>query len=186
MKTVTTAVLVITLLTFAGCGKKENSDNEKKPPGVSLHIAALWGNIVAVQQHIEAGSNLNEKDEYGSTPLIVATTFGKTEVARALIDAGADMKIGNNEGSTPLHIAAFLCRIEIVEALLDKGADKNAKNNAGRTALESVTAPFDDVKVIYDSIGKTIEPLGLKLDYERIIIARPRIAWMLCPRTEDL
>jgi hypothetical protein len=77
-------------------------------------------------------------------------------------------------------------RTEIVRALLDKGTDKNARNKAGRTALESVAGPFDDVKGIYDSIGKGLRPLGLKLDYERIIIARPRIAWMLCPRTEDL
>ena len=163
MKTVTTALLAVSLLTIAGCGKQENPT-----PHVSIHIAALQGNIDAIRQHIDAGSDLNEKDAYGSSPLIVATTFGKTEVARALIDAGADMKITNNEGSTPLHIAAFFCRTEIVKALLDKGADKNALNKAGRTALESVAGPFDDVKGIYDSIGKGLRPLGLKLDYDRI------------------
>jgi hypothetical protein len=187
MKTVTTAVttaaLIITLLAVAGCGRQENSATENgqsaKPPGVGLHIAALQGNIDAIRQHIKAGSDLNEKDAYGSTPLIIAVTFGKTEVAEALIEAGADLKITNNEGSTPLHIAAFLCRTEIVRALLDKGADKIATNNAGRTAFESVAAPFDDVKGIYDSIGKALEPLGLRLDYERIRQTRPRIAEML-------
>jgi hypothetical protein len=174
MKTVTTAILLVTLLSVAGCRKQENST-----PHVSLHIAALQGNLDAIRQHINAGSDLNKKDAYGSSPLIVAATFGKTEVARALIDAGADMKITNTEGSTPLHIAAFLCRTEIVEALLDKGADKNALNKAGRTALESVAGPFDDVRGIYDSIAKGLKPLGLKLDYERIKRTRPRIAGML-------
>jgi len=96
-----------------------------------------------------------------------------------LIDAGADMKITNNEGSTPLHIAAFLCRTEIVKALLDKGADKNALNKRGSTALETVAGSFGDVKGIYDSIGKGLKPLGLKLDYERIKRTRPRIEQML-------
>jgi uncharacterized protein len=183
MRRATTAILVVMLLSLAGCGKRENSDAEKgqspKPPGVSIHLAALQGNIDAVRQHINAGSDFNEKDAYGSSPLIVAVTFGKTEVAKALIGAGADLKIANNEGSTPLHIAAFLCRLEIVEALLDKGADRNAKNNAGRTALESVASPFDDVKGVYDNIGKGLKPLGLKLDYEQIKKTRPRIAEML-------
>ena len=179
MKTVTTAMLLVILLTVAGCGKQENSDKEKRPPRVSLHVAALQGNLDVIRRHIDAGSDLNKKDAYGSSPLIVAATFGKTEVARALIDAGADMKITNNEGSTPLHIAAFFCRTEIVKALLDKGADKTLPNKAGRTALESVSSPFDDVKGIYDGLGAALEPLGLKLDYERIKMTRPRIAEML-------
>lgn len=172
MKTVTTAMLVATLLTVAGCGKRET-------PSVSLHIAALQGNIDAIEQHIKTGSDLNKKDAYGSSPLIIAATFGKTGVAKALIESGADMKITNSEGATPLHIAAFFCRTEIVKALLDKGADKNAKNNSSSTALESVAGPFYDVKGIYDSIGKALKPLGLELDYERIKMTRPRIAEML-------
>ena len=179
MKTITTATLIFTLLIVAGCRKQENSDNEKRPPRISLHTAALQGDLDAIRQHIDAGSDLNKKDAYGSSPLIVAATFGRTEVARALIDAGADMKITNNEGSTPLHIAAFLCRTEIVKALLDKGADKNALNKAGRTALDSVSRPFDDVKSIYDGLGAALAPLGLILDYERIKRTRPGIAQML-------
>jgi len=179
IKTLTTAMLLIILLIAASCRKQENSDKEKSPLRVSIHIASLQGNIDAVRQHINAGSDLNKKDAYGSTALIIAATFGRAEVAKALIDAGADMKITNNEGSTPLHIAAFLCRTEIVKALLEEGADKNALNKAGRTALESVAGPFEDVKGIYDSIGKGLKPLGLKLDYERIKRTRPEIAEML-------
>ena len=132
-----------------------------------------------MRQHIEAGSDLNAKDAYGSTALVVAATFGKTEVARALLEAGADMTLTNNEGSAPLQIAAFFCRTEIVRALLARGADRNARNKAGSTALESVAAPFASVKSVYDRIGKSLKPLGLRLDYERIEKTRPRIAEML-------
>jgi fucose 4-O-acetylase-like acetyltransferase len=179
MKTLTTTILIVTLLVVVGCRKKENQDAEIRPPHVSIQIAALQGNVDAINQHINAGSDLDVKDEYGSTPLIIATTFGKTEVALALVEAGADMEITNHEGSTALLIAAFLCRTEIVEALLDNGADKNALNNAGRTALETVAGPFDNVKVIYDHIGKGLKPLGLRLDYDRIKRTRPKIAEML-------
>ena len=174
MKTLTPVILIVSLLTAAGCAKQENPT-----PRVSLHAAALQGNIDVIQQHIKAGSDLDKYDVYGSTPLIIAITFGRTEVAKALIEAGADMTIPNNDGSTPLYIAAFFCRTEIVEVLLENGADINAKNSAGRTALESVTSPFEDVKDIYDAIRKALTPLGLELDYERIKMTRPKIAEML-------
>jgi ankyrin repeat protein len=174
MKPVTTAILVVSLLIAAGCEKQENPT-----PRMNLHLAALQGRVDAIQQHIKAGSDLNEKDEYGSTPLIAAITFGQNEASRVLIEAGVDLTITNNDGSTPLHLSAFFCHTEIVEALLENGADKDLRSNAGSTALETVSIPFEDVKGIYDNIGKALEPLGLRLDYERIKMTRPKIAEML-------
>lgn len=190
LKIATISVLVVVLLAVVYFGNKANSASEKEltsvsqaelmPPGVGLHEAALQGNLEAILQHIEAGSDLNEKDPAGGgSPLSTAAAFGETEVALALIEAGADVNYKNNEGSTPLHNAAFFCRTEIVEALLEKGADKNIRNNGGATALESVAGPFDDVKGIYDFFGKAFGPLGLELDYEHIKKTRPRIVEML-------
>jgi CubicO group peptidase (beta-lactamase class C family) len=190
MKTVTPAMVVVALLIIIGYGVQVHSFEEKdrpsEPPSVSIHMAALQGDVEAIRQHIKAGSDLNEKDAWGSTPLIIAATFGRTEVARALIEAGADMNITNNDGATVLHAAAFLCRTEIVKALRDNGADKYLRDGSGNTALDAVTGPFNDVKGVYDSFGKALGPLGLELDYEQIKVTRPKIAEMLRPRTEDL
>jgi len=162
---------------------KAGSDlNERDPAGGGspLITAAVFGQIEVARVLIKAGVDLNSRNNEGATPLITAAAFGQIEVARALIEAGADLNSRNNEGSTPLHTAAFFCRTEIVEALLDNGADKNARNNAGNTALESIAGSFDDVKGIYEYLGAMFfEPLGLKLDYERIKMTRPKIAEML-------
>ena len=181
MKKVTAIILIVILLILSPA-----FGQEKTVPGLSLNAAILQGNIDAVRQHISAGSDLNEKDQWGSTPLIVATTFGKIEIAKALIENGADMTIGNNEGSTPLHIAALLCRTEILKALLDKGVDKYIRNNSGTTAFDIVAVPFDDDKEIYDKLGAGLKPLGLELDYEQIKMTRPKIAEMLRPGEEEL
>jgi len=93
-----TSVILI-LATLGGCGHKLQdleAKEEAQPsvsPGVSLHEAALLGDVEVIRQHIEAGSDLNEIDEWGNTSLIVAATFGKTEAASALIEAGADLEI---------------------------------------------------------------------------------------------
>lgn len=150
------------------------------PASVGLHQAALEGNLQAVQQHIEAGVNLNAREpSAGSSPLIVAATFGHPDVAKALIEAGADLDQQNNYGSTALFNAALLCRTEIVAALLDAGADRSIRNYAGSTALEALSVPFDAIKDVYDYLGAVLGPYGVELDYERLRMTRPKIAEML-------
>ncbi|MGD8727355.1 MAG: ankyrin repeat domain-containing protein [Gemmatimonadales bacterium] len=138
MKITKVALLTVSLLAPSLAGRQEPS-----APTVSLHTAAFHGDLAAVTQHIAAGSDLDARDAYGSTPLTVAATFDKSEVARALIEAGADLDIANNDGGTALHAAAFLCRTEIVDALLAAGANKYRRDHFGNTPLESVTAPFE-------------------------------------------
>ena len=174
MKKLLAIIMVISLIAVTGCEVLE-----KAASGTDIHKAAFEGNLEVIRQLIKDGSNLNAKDRFGSTPLLIAVTFGKTDVALALIGAGADLNITNNEGSTPLITAAFFCRTEIVQSLLDKGADKNVRNKAGSTALDSVVAPYEKVKPYYDNIVKALGPLGLKLDYDYIEVTRPIIAEML-------
>jgi hypothetical protein len=176
-------VAMLTSIAIVGCGDSgdsSNGDSDTVAPDTSLTDAAVSGNVEAVRQHIEAGTDLNERNPgSGATALIAAASFGQNETATLLIEAGADLEVKNNEGSTALHTAAFLCREKIVKALLARGADRNARNNAGSTALDSVGGPFDDVKPIYDFIQGVLGPHGLKLDYEFIKETRPKIAEIL-------
>jgi len=186
-----TLMVVAMILVISACGSKQEksssgdegaqaSQTAVKPPNMDIHAATLLGDLDAIEQHIAAGSDLNEKEPaVGSTPLISAAVFGRTEIAKALIEAGADVNLKNNEGSTALHSAAFLCRMEIVEILLANGADKTLLNNYGSTALQSVLAPFANVKPFYDQMSKDLGPLGFKLDYAYVEATRLKIAALL-------
>ena len=181
----------IILLLFSACAQSGISNNSKsennakarsiaEKPKIDIQAAIVSGNLEAVKQHIEAGTDINIKDQMsGSTPLITAATFGRTAIVKALIDANADLDIKNNEGSTALHAAAFFCRIEIVQMLLDAGADKTIKNNHAATPRDAVIVSFDQMKPVYETIKQQLEPLGLKLDLKEVEMARPVIAMML-------
>lgn len=190
LKVVTKITFLAALFIIASCTSQQDASQEGsatsgskiavKPPQIDIQTAVVTGNLEAVQQHIAAGTDLNEKDPFGgSSPLISAAVFGKTEIAKALIDAGADLDFQNNDGSTALISAAFFCRPEIVQMLVDKGADKTIRNKYGATAYESVSFPFADAKNSYDMMGTMLGPMGLKLDYVYIEKTRPEIAAML-------
>ncbi|WP_163323442.1 ankyrin repeat domain-containing protein [Draconibacterium mangrovi] len=176
-------LLVLTSCANSGSNNTGNSTKAKstvEKPKIGMQEAIMSNNIEAIKQHIEAGSDINLKDQMsGSTPLISAVSFGRKEITRALIDAGADLNLKNNDGSTALHSAAFFCHLEIVQMLIDAKADKTLKNNYGATARESVLAPFADMKPIYQMMQQQLGPLGITIDLEEVEKNRPVVAMML-------
>ena len=55
-----------------------------KAPDISIHEAAEKGNIEAVKQHLDAGTDVNALDDDGGTPLALAIRSGNTEIAALL------------------------------------------------------------------------------------------------------
>lgn len=181
LKTLFSLSLIVLLL--PACTESNSSTNEKAAvdkPRMDIQTAVISGNLEVVKQHIEAGTDLNEKEPFGgSTPLITAATLDKREVTQALIDAGADLSAKNNDGSTALHSAAFFGRVEIVQMLIDAEADKTLRNNFGATPRESVMGPFAEVKPIYEMLEQQLSPMGFQLDMKELEKTRPVVAMML-------
>ncbi|MBX9830903.1 ankyrin repeat domain-containing protein [Candidatus Babeliales bacterium] len=89
---------------------------------------------------IEAGSRLNQQDNYGQTPLHLACSFGKPHLAKLLLKKGADPTIQNCYGDTPLHHACWLGLFETVDLLVYYDTTTIAQKNA---ALQT---PYDLVR----------------------------------------
>ncbi len=130
-------------------GGKTGEELAQLAPRISIHAAAITGNIEAVKKHITARTDVNAKDDYGRTPLHraahpnlrIGAFAGKKDVSTQkeiialLIAEGADVNAKNEDGSTPLYLPAGSGHKEIAELLISKGADVNAKNNWGATPL---------------------------------------------------
>ena len=163
----------------AGQTDSGNDSAAVQKPDIDVMTAAVTGNADAIRQHAAAGSDLNQKDASGSTPLIAAATFGQAASITALLKGGADVNLQDNNGSTPLHAAAFMCHKQAVTILLDSKADKSIQNNQGNTALDTVSGPFEEVRGIYDFLKQLLGPAGLEVDYDSLAATRPEIAKML-------
>ncbi|MCK4701307.1 MAG: ankyrin repeat domain-containing protein, partial [Bacteroidales bacterium] len=88
---------------------KVGSDlNEKEPSAGSspLITAATFGQTEVALALIEAGADVNFKNNEGSTSLHAAAFFCHTEIVKALLANGADKNIKNNAGSTALESVA--------------------------------------------------------------------------------
>ena len=94
-----------------------------KAPAISIHEAAVKGNIEAVKQHLAAGADVSAKNENGWTPLHfeVCEYYGHKEIIELLITKGADVNAKAEGGWTPLDWAIQLNEPETTDLLRKHG-----------------------------------------------------------------
>ncbi|GFN79748.1 ankyrin [Plakobranchus ocellatus] len=85
-----------TLLSTGADPNKANNDGE-----TALHLVrdAEITNLL-----IQAGANLEARDDDGQTPLLAAAYTGEADVINVLLKSGADMKATDNDGNSALHM----------------------------------------------------------------------------------
>ena len=161
---------VIAAALLIGCGKPK--------PAMDIWTASARGDVVAIRQNLDAGTDINARQpDGGSTPLMAAAMFGQTEAAKLLIQKGARTDARNNDGATALHLAAFFCQPDTAQLLLDKGADVSAKDNRGQTPLDTVSGPWTpELQNVYVYISGY---LHITLDLEKIKRERPGMVELL-------
>jgi len=120
------------------------------PPAISLKEAATRGDVAALAQHRQAGSDLNAKlsDVDGWTAAHYAAHYGHSAALQFLHEAGANLNATNTRGETPAYLAAEGRNTEALETLAKAGADlQKAETNQGRTPAH-VAARNGDVDAL--------------------------------------
>lgn len=91
--------------------------------GTALHLATARGSAAIVAALIDAGADLEARDDSGLRPLHLAVRSNDLPITTLLIQRGADTDAYDGQGMTPLILAARAGYAAIVTALLDGGAD---------------------------------------------------------------
>ena len=119
---------------------------------------AMWEDPAVCQVLIDAGADIETKDERGRSPLLRASTYsGALAVVKMLVKAGADVCVTDNKGATCLRLAACFGHTETVRYLVGlNDVDVNQKDTDGFTLVRLLTAVeehTDVVKVLIEAKG---------------------------------
>lgn len=110
----------------------------------SLHSAANQGFPRLIKALSDAGGEVDARDNYGETPLLLlahcgplsdATNARRSECIQALLACGADVHAVNPRGRGMLHLACTENDAEVLETFIEGLADVNARDLAGFTPL---------------------------------------------------
>ncbi|MDR1802322.1 MAG: ankyrin repeat domain-containing protein [Treponema sp.] len=108
-------VLTVTLLILTACGSSPSpspSSSSQSPDTPSadqrLLDAARDGNLGGARSALDAGANVNARDSYLQTPLMMASVSGNLEVVKYLVERGADITLRDENGDTALDYSEFI------------------------------------------------------------------------------
>jgi ankyrin repeat protein len=130
-------------------------------------------NVEVVQLLVNAGTNVNVKNNAGENAFVYQMLYNRPEVVSFLVKNGVDIRVKNKYGESALIQAISHEKnnvepdFKITRELLNLGEDVNAKNLRGETPIAIVAG--DDT---YGGEGKRLEIVKLLLEKGAIINAR--------------
>ncbi|TAL37809.1 MAG: ankyrin repeat domain-containing protein [Alphaproteobacteria bacterium] len=121
--------------------------NKQKRLNRSLASAAQEGNIRDIAQLLDAGADIEMRDDryWDMTPLGMAAHKGHHPAVRLLLERGANIDAQDKAGDTPLMNSVYDSRREALEELLKRGANRDIQNNKGLTAADIARKRSDAV-----------------------------------------
>jgi ankyrin repeat protein len=93
------------------------------------------GDISVVNSWLDNSGSANVKDQFGYTPIMIASYKGKKDIVERLIKAKADVNAKNEFGFTALMRASNSGHEEVAKLLVKAKADINLRDEDGMTAL---------------------------------------------------
>ena len=85
--------------------------------------AAIGGDIGAIERLLANGVDIDGRDRYGQTALMLAALHGRDEAVRLLVENGADLDVTAKYRLSALMLAVVNRHAGIAEQLVDAGAN---------------------------------------------------------------
>ena len=112
-------------------GKDARTTDDPKERMATLHEAVEADDVSRVRTLVDAGADIEERNDADRTPLQRAAEMGIVAMAQCLIALGA----ADDDDFTPLLLAVFEGHEAMVECLLEQGCDADHVTITGDSAL---------------------------------------------------
>ena len=102
----------------------------------NMLCGAVKNNHLGCVKHlISAGTDVNQCNDIGSTPIIIGAVKRNYNCVKLLIETGADVNLVNNQMESALGFAGYFGNADLVKLLIEAGADVNIRNKFDETVL---------------------------------------------------
>lgn len=117
--------------------------------------AAKAGDVATVRALLDTDPDIDARDRYGQTALMLAAHRGHGALVRLLIDRGADLDVTAKYSLSALMLAVIAGHAEIARMLVRAGANRSLRGSgapgfAGKTAYDLAVAR--EMRELYDEL----------------------------------
>eukprot|EP00469_Lotharella_globosa_P004508 CAMPEP_0167798302 /NCGR_PEP_ID=MMETSP0111_2-20121227/16229_1 /TAXON_ID=91324 /ORGANISM="Lotharella globosa, Strain CCCM811" /LENGTH=214 /DNA_ID=CAMNT_0007692693 /DNA_START=27 /DNA_END=671 /DNA_ORIENTATION=+ len=102
---------------------------------MEAYLAGPYLSLAGIKRGLEQGVDVNTRNPWGRTALIVAAREKDGPILQFLLEEGADVDARDYSGMTALMVAAKYGRFNTVRRLLEWDADPTLEDNFGYSAL---------------------------------------------------
>lgn len=107
--------------------------------------AVTRGDVEGVQELLQAGADLNARNRYGQTALMLAAHRGHRAIVQLLLERGPDLNVTAKYGLSALMLAVIAGHVDIARLLARAGADLSLRGSGapgflGKTAYDLAVA----------------------------------------------
>ncbi|KAL8689163.1 MAG: hypothetical protein Q9218_005100 [Villophora microphyllina] len=133
-----------------------------------FHAAARLGLIDIVRVFLEAGVDVNSRDNSGATPLIAACRGGHAGIVRLLMDHGADSWNRQRNGISPFHWLIMFNDDEIPSVM------KNLRKTHNTMVMDAVV--FEPVEMLQHGLRLRWSPVHFAVAVRNITVTKALLA----------
>jgi len=129
------------LIENGGADKIVNNSIGSSPLNILCKIKSNSDSIHSIDYLINEGTDVNDKDENGISPLLTACYFNNKKVLEHLIEnhtADININIRNNYGDSALITLGYFNNEDFIKYLIDHKANTYLRNKNGDTLLNVV------------------------------------------------
>ena len=118
--------------------------------------AVTHGDVEAVRKLLRSGLDVNARDRYGQTALMMAAHAGHREMVETLVESGADLNATAKYKLSALMLAIVAGHAAVARILARAGADRDLRGSG---------APGFTGKTAYDlAVARAMEELYAELE----------------------